>query len=130
MPEGWKSVRLGDHTTVKARLGWKGLKAQEYLEDGIVFLATPNLKGHQIDFDNVDYISQWRYDESPEIQLQENDVLVVKDGSTLGVSNFVRYLPRPATVNGSIAVIRTDSSLYPEFLYHFVNGEEFQSLIE
>ena len=41
-PEHWASVRLGDHTTVKARLGWKGLKAEEYVEDGYIFLATPN----------------------------------------------------------------------------------------
>src|SRR5689334_512014 len=115
--QDWKSVRLGEHATVKARLGWKGLMAEEYLEDGYIFLSTPNLKGNRIDFGNVDYISKWRYDESPEIQLRLNDVLVVKDGSTLGISNFVRYLPRPATVNGSIAVIRTDSTLCPEYFY-------------
>lgn len=129
MPEDWKRVRLGDYTTVKARLGWKGLMASEYLEDGFIFLSTPNLKGHQIDFENVNYISKWRFDESPEIQLREHDVLIVKDGSTLGTINFVRRLPCPATVNGSIAVVRTTGSLHPEFLYHFVNGEEFQKLI-
>lgn len=128
--DGWKLVRLADHTTVKARLGWKGLKAEEYMEDGYIFLATPNLKANQIDFENVNYISKWRYDESPEIQLQVGDVLIVKDGSTLGISNFVRRLPRPTTVNGSIAVVRTRSSLFPEFLYHLVNGNAFQKLIE
>jgi type I restriction enzyme S subunit len=126
----WELVRLADHTTVKARLGWKGLKAEEYVEDGYIFLATPNLKANQIDFENVNYISKWRYDESPEIQLQEGDVLIVKDGSTLGISNFVRRLPRPTTVNGSIAVVRTRSSLHSEFLYHLVNGNAFQKLIE
>ena len=39
-PDGWELVRLADHTTVKARLGWKGLKAEEYIEDGFIFLAT------------------------------------------------------------------------------------------
>jgi type I restriction enzyme S subunit len=128
-PDGWTSVRLSDHTTVKARLGWKGLKAEEYVQDGYIFLATPNLKANRIDFENVNYISKWRYDESPEIQLRLGDVLIVKDGSTLGISNYVRYLPRPTTVNGSIAVVRTESTLFPEFLYHFVNGDEFQKLI-
>jgi type I restriction enzyme S subunit len=129
LPDNWELVRLADHTTVKARLGWKGLKAEEYVEDGYIFLATPNLKSHQIDFDNVNYITKWRYDESPEIQLHVGDVLIVKDGSTLGISNFVRHLPRPTTVNGSIAVVRTRSSLHPEFLYHLVNGQAFQYLI-
>ncbi|QGQ23941.1 hypothetical protein F1728_15175 [Gimesia benthica] len=128
-PKCWDKVRLGDYTTVKARLGWKGLTADEYVDDGYIFLATPNLKGHQIDFFNVNYISKWRYDESPEIQLRLDDVLIVKDGSTLGTSNFVRRLPRPTTVNGSTAVVRTKGGLYPEFLYHLVNGDEFQQLI-
>lgn len=130
IPKGWHSVRLGDHTTVKARLGWKGLKAEEYVDDGYIFLSTPNLKGNQIDFHNVDFISKWRYEESPEIQLREHDVLIVKDGSTLGICSFVRKMPRPATVNGSIAVVRTKrNTLYPEFLFHYVNGEDFQKLI-
>jgi type I restriction enzyme S subunit len=129
-PNGWELVRLADHTTVKARLGWKGLKAEEYIEEGFIFLATPNLKANQIDFENVNYITQWRYDESPEIQLRVGDVLIVKDGSTLGISNYVRRLPRPTTVNGSIAVMRTRSSLQSEFLYHLVNGDAFQKLIE
>lgn len=127
--EDWDTVCLGDHTTVKARLGWKGLKAEEYVEDGHIFLATPNLKGNSIDFENVNYITRWRYDESPEIQLRIGDVLIVKDGSTLGISNFVRHLPRPTTVNGSIAVVRTAPTIVSEFLYHFVNGQEFQKLI-
>lgn len=125
----WPSVKLGDFTTVKARLGWKGLKAEEYVEDGYIFLATPNLKGHQIDFHNVAHITKWRYDESPEIQLRIGDVLIVKDGSTLGICSFVRHLPRPTTVNGSIAVVRAKHSLDPEFLFHFVTGDEFQKLI-
>jgi len=129
IPKQWEAVRLGDHTTVKARLGWKGLKSEEYVDDGYIFLATPNLKANQIDFENVNYISKWRYDESPEIQLRVGDVLIVKDGSTLGISNYVRYLPRPTTVNGSIAVVRTEPTLFHEFLYHFVNGHAFQKLI-
>lgn len=130
LPDGWTLVRLADHTTVKARLGWKGLKAEEYIEDGYVFLATPNLKGHQIDFYNVNYISKWRYDESPEIQLRDGDVLLVKDGSTLGTSNLVRKLHRPATVNGSIAVVRTHPTLLSEYLYQVVKGDAFQFLIQ
>jgi type I restriction enzyme, S subunit len=44
-PAGWQTICLGKHAIIKARLGWKGLKAEEYTEDGYIFLATPNLKG-------------------------------------------------------------------------------------
>ena len=87
-------------------LGWKALTADEYQPEGYAFLATPNIKGDQIDFEHVNYVSAFRFEESPELKLVVGDVLLAKDGNTLGITNLVRKLPRPATVNGSIAVIR------------------------
>ncbi|WP_437059081.1 restriction endonuclease subunit S [Streptomyces sp. enrichment culture] len=92
--------------SVHARIGWKALTAAEYQPQGFAFLSTPNIKGHEIDFDNVNYITEFRYQESPELKLRKGDVLLAKDGNTLGIVNLVKHLPRPATVNGSIAVIR------------------------
>ena len=102
----WAVSRIDRVATVNARIGWKALTANEYQPEGYVFLATPNIKSQAIDFQNVNYISRFRYEESPELQLRVGDVLLAKDGSTLGIANVVRELPRPATVNGSIAVLR------------------------
>lgn len=125
----WPEVRLGSHATVKARLGWKGLKAEEYLLEGPIFLAAPNLRGGKVDFNRVDHIPQWRYDESPEIQLAIGDVLLVKDGSTLGMCAYVTILPALATVNGSVAVIRPGDSIASGYLYYSIAGPKFQKLI-
>lgn len=70
LPPTWGANRLGSIATVKARLGWKGLKAEEYVDEGYIFLSTPNLKGEEIDFENVNYITKERYEESPEIMLR------------------------------------------------------------
>lgn len=110
-------TRFDRVATVQARIGWKALTADEYVDDGYVFLATPNIKSDLIDFQNVNFITRFRYDESPELKLQPGDVLLVKDGNTLGITNLVRSLPRPATVNGSIAVIRTESMHAPYLRY-------------
>jgi type I restriction enzyme S subunit len=50
------------------------LKADEYVDQGFIFLATPNIKGNEIDFENVNYITEERYKESPEIMLEVGDV--------------------------------------------------------
>jgi type I restriction enzyme, S subunit len=125
----WPVVNLGEHATVRARIGWKGLQASEYQDKGYIFLATPNIKGPHIDFRNVNFISKRRYIESPELMLQAGDVLLVKDGSTLGISNIVRSLPGPATVNGSIAVLRCSEGLCPAFLHQLTKATAFQKLI-
>ena len=44
MPEHWITKRLDFVSIVKARLGWKGLTASEYQENGYIFLAIPNIK--------------------------------------------------------------------------------------
>ncbi|MFH9684849.1 restriction endonuclease subunit S [Streptomyces sp. NPDC017413] len=112
---GWDATRLDRVATVNARIGWKALTASEYQPDGFAFLSTPNIKGPDIDFENVNFISDFRYRESPELQLKEGDVLLTKDGFTLGTVNVVRHLPRAATVNGSIAVLRP-FAIDPRFL--------------
>ncbi len=61
--------RLGFESWVRARLGWRGLKAEEYVDDGYAFLSTPNIKGAAIDFVNVNFIDENRYEESPEIKV-------------------------------------------------------------
>ena len=130
IPAHWEIKPLGTFASVKARLGWKGLKAEEYVDEGYIFLATPNLKGEEIDFDNVNYITKERYFESPEIMLREKDILMVKDGATLGIVTLVKYLPAPATVNGSSAVIRCYKNCDSEFLCYWLRSNSVQKLID
>jgi len=131
VPEHWAVKRLDLLASVKARLGWKGLKADEYVDSGYAFLSTPNIKGEgEIDFDNVNYITEERYIESPEIQLKIGDLLLAKDGSTLGIANYVRHLPFPATVNSSIAVIRANSEINGAFLFRWFTGAYVQEVIQ
>ena len=130
VPQEWMVSRLGYETWIRARLGWKGLKADEYVDDGYIFLATPNIKGKQIDFNNVNYINKQRYEESPEIKLNIGDVLLTKDGSTLGTVNIVRDLPKPATVNSSIAVITPYKNLASEFLLYLLTSSFMVNTIQ
>ena len=128
-PSTWRPTRVDRVATVHGRIGWKALTASEYQPEGYAFLATPNIKLESIDFENVNYISRHRYDESPELKLELEDVLLAKDGNTLGITNIVRELPRPATVNGSIAVLRA-FDIEPRFLRYVLASTPLQQLID
>jgi type I restriction enzyme S subunit len=80
----WRRTRIDRVATLNARIGWKALTASEYQSEGYAFLATPNIKSESIDFENVNYIDEFRYEESPELKLELGDVLLAKDGNTLG----------------------------------------------
>lgn len=126
----WKSAELGYLSSIHARVGWKNLTADEYTNQGHIFLAIPNIRQNPIDFINVNYISEKRYRESPDLALKTGDVLIAKDGSTLGSINIVTSLPQTATVNGSIAILRTKSELTPRFLRYYLESKDIQSTIE
>jgi type I restriction enzyme S subunit len=127
----WTRTRVDRVATVNARIGWKALTASEYQTEGYAFLSTPNIKHDTIDFDNVNYITEYRYEESPELKLRIGDVLLVKDGMTLGITNVVRHLPRLSTVNGSIAVLRPfPLVIEPRFLRYSLAGSATQSMIQ
>lgn len=93
-------------------------------------LSTPDIKAAEIDYSSASRITRQRYEESPEIMLTEGDVLLTKDGSTIGTVNVVRQLPEPATVNGSIAVLTPSAVVDGRFLYWYIASQHAQSLFD
>lgn len=44
IPAHWEVKRVKQIGEVYGRVGWKALKASEYVDEGYFFLATPNIK--------------------------------------------------------------------------------------
>ncbi len=130
IPEHWEVKKLKYDISVRGRVGWKALKASEYVSEGNIFLSTPNIKNYDIDFDNVDYINDFRFKESPELILEVGDILLTKDGSTTGTVNIVRHLPKPSTVNSSIAVLRPNSTFFSPFLFYFFQSDYIDKIVQ
>ena len=131
LPEGWAEAPLDGLVYLAGRIGWRGLTAAEYTPTGPMFLSVPNLNhGDDVDFSVVNHISQERYDESPEIMLQNNDILLTKDGAGIGKLGFVKELPGPATVNSSLLVIRALEAFEPKYLFYSLKAPEFQGLAQ
>ena len=130
IPVDWNTIKLKYCTYIRARLGWRALKADEYVESGFPFLSAFNIVNNALHFTNLNYINQFRYDESPEIQLKIGDVLLVKDGAGIGKCAIVENMPIPSTVNGSIAVISSTSFITPKYLYYYFLSEMFQQHID
>ena len=124
----WSLELLGAHADVKARIGWRGLSSDEYTDDGPYLIAGKHIVNGEIDWQSCDHVSQWRYEESPEIALRYGDVVVSKDG-TIGRVARVDTLPGPATLNGTMMLVRPRMALDHRFLAHSLGGQAFQKLI-
>ena len=128
-PNAWSEVSLGDHAHIKARIGWRGLSSTEYTSSGAYLIAGTHIKGAKIQWEKCDHINDYRYEESPEIQLREHDVVISKDG-TIGRLGYVENMPGPATINGTMMLIRPGKTFYPKFIYFYLQGDKFQKIIK
>jgi type I restriction enzyme S subunit len=130
LPFGWAEGRLEDLIYIAGRIGWRGLKADEYTPEGPLFLSVYNLnKGDIVDLSETYHLSEERYAESPEIQLRNNDILLAKDGAGIGKIGIVQGLTTKATINSSLLLIRSGSVFLPKFLFYFLKGPKMQSLV-
>ena len=124
-------VRLGDYLYIKGRIGWKGLKKDEYLDQSKYRIINgESLTKSGVDWLKAGYISKNRYIESPEIMLKEGDILLSKDG-TIGKIGYIDSLETPATVASGIFVIR---NIKPEiisttFIYYLLKSRLFKGFI-
>jgi len=124
-------MRLGDIAELKGRIGWRGLTAKEYTKEGPLFVSVHSLNyGHFVDLKDAFHISQERYDESPEIMLKNNDILICKDGAGIGKLGMVGQLSGPATINSSLLLIRASNKVRSEFLYFYLLSPIFQNLVQ
>jgi type I restriction enzyme S subunit len=124
-------VNLGNDLYLKGRIGWKGLSKDEYLDNSDYRIINGySLKDGYIDWDIAGYISQDRYDESPEIKLEKNDILISKDG-TIGKVGIVRNLVSPTTVASGIFVLRNiiADRLDTEYLFQYLKSSNFKAFI-
>lgn len=127
IPFNWNEVNLLKVIYLRARLGWRGLKAEEYVDEGYPFLSAFNIVNNQLVWENLNFINQLRYDESPEIKLSLHDILIVKDGVGIGKCARVENMPLgESTVNSSLGVITVSETLYYSYLYYFFLSTPFQ----
>lgn len=125
------NVKLGDYLYIKGRIGWKGLKKNEYLpQSGYRIINGETLTKNGIDWSKAGYISEERYVESPEIMLKVGDILLSKDG-TIGKIGYVDSLNLPTTVASGIFVIRNNKPdiISTTFIYYLLKSKLFKSFI-
>lgn len=128
----YKIVKLGKYLYVKGRIGWKGLKKSEYLEkSNYRIINGESLTVNGIDWTKAGYITKERYEESPEIMLRKNDILISKDG-TIGKIGFIDELNMPTSVASGIFVLRNENTniINTRYIYHYMCSSYFKSFIK
>lgn len=127
----WNTINLSKKSKIKARIGWQGLTTNEYLDAGFAYLVTgTDFANGKIDWNGCHYVAKDRFDQDKNIQIQNDDVLITKDGS-LGKTALVKGLNKPATLNSGVFVIRPIQGAYdPAFVYYILSSFVFKDFLD
>lgn len=130
LPADWDIQSVGRHCSVKARIGWQGLRSDEYLTSGEYGLITStDIVDGMVDWRTCCFVSKARYSQDPNIIVQENDTLISKDG-TIGKVGIVQNIPFPSTLNSGVFVVRPKlDNVYKKYLAFAFKSIYFQDFI-
>lgn len=126
----WKTVKLGDCCTIHGRIGFRGYTTDDLVEKGYgaITFSPSDIHDFKLNYDNCDYISWNKYEESPEIKVFNGDILFCKTAS-IGKCAIVENLKEKATINPQFVILK-DFVCNPKYLYYKLISYDFQTQVQ
>lgn len=117
IPIGWKIKKLKYVMRSFGRIGFRGYGTKDIVDEGqgAITLSPSNIQESSMDYSKRTYLSWNKYYESPEIMIENGDVLMVKTGSSYGKCAIVKNMPMECTINPQLVVFKEHTEK-PEYL--------------
>ena len=133
MPEGWETVKLGNHITTQKGYAFKSEWYQDY---GVPIVKVSNFTDNSIDITNLVSISEEIAQQYKKYELKSNEIIIQTVGSWASnpqsVVGKVIRTPREAKgalLNQNAVKIFPQNSINLAFLFYCLKREEFKSYI-
>ena len=124
--EGVEMKKLGEVCEIKGRIGFRGYTRDDQVAEGegAISLTATNIINQHIDYTKNTYITWEKYYESPEIMVQNGDIIVCQRGS-IGKIALVENLKEKATINPQLLLLK-NMKINNRFLAYNLLGRYFQ----
>lgn len=120
---------LIDCFSLRARIGWQGLRSDEFKTEGPYLVTGVDFHNGRVNWDDCYHVTEERYAQDKGIQLHEHDLLITKDG-TIGKTAVVVDCPEKATLNSGVFVVRAiNNEVVPEFLHYVLHSHWFDLFV-
>lgn len=124
IPEEWVISKIKFTTQLNGRIGWQGLTSAEYKEEGPYLITGTDFYNGAINFETAVHIDEKRWSEASQIQVENGDLLITKDG-TVGKVAIISGLDDKASLNSGVLRIQTVDEIDRKFLYLVLLSDEF-----
>ena len=122
-------MKMSDVCNIRGRIGFRGYTRNDQVKrgEGALSLSPSNISNGKMDYSKGTYITWTKYDESPEIQTFNGDIIFCKTAS-IGKVAFVTNLPCKATINPQLVVLK-DIKCNARFLSYFLETNYIQNIV-
>ena len=122
---------MGDICKIFGRIGFRGYTTEDLVSspaNGAISLSPSNIVDGVMDLSKCTYINWEKYEESPEIKIASNDIVIVKTGNSYGRTAIIRNVEHPMTLNPQFVVLK-NIQINPVYLSYFLKTDEFQKQV-
>jgi type I restriction enzyme S subunit len=124
IPSNWEMKKIKYLSTLKGRIGWQGLTSDEYTDEGAYLITGTDFYNGGINWDSCVHIPMKRWEEAKDIQIENGDLLITKDG-TIGKVAIVEGLQSPCSLNSGVLRISTKNGYDRKFLFWVLQSDVF-----
>lgn len=124
IPVDWEMKKIKYISTLKGRIGWQGLTSEEYTDEGAYLITGTDFENGGINWDTCVHVPMKRWEEAKDIQIENGDLLITKDG-TIGKVAIVKGLNDPCSLNSGVMRITTFEGYDRRFLFWVLQSDVF-----
>ncbi len=125
IPSHWTPIAMKFYFYMKGRIGWQGLKADEFIEEGPYLVTGTDFENGKVIWERCYHISEERYNEAPEIHVEKGDLLITKDG-TVGKLALIDEKPEKVSLNSHLLILRpVKPNIDNHFIYWALQADNF-----
>ena len=124
VPADWEINKIKYIATLKGRIGWQGLTSDEYTDEGAYLITGTDFENGGINWDSCVHVPMRRWEEARDIQIEDGDLLITKDG-TIGKVAIVSGCTAPTSLNSGVLRISTIDGYDRKILYWVLQSDVF-----
>lgn len=122
----WREFKLKD-LCEKVTVGYVGPMAEQYLDEGVTFLRSLNIKPFRIELNDVKFVSEQFHHQIRKSALRPGDVAVVRTGYPGTAAVIPNTLP--VSNCSDLVIVRPGKELNPHFITAIFNSAFGQTLV-
>jgi type I restriction enzyme S subunit len=129
IPEGWEVARVKQYSSKISKGTTPSTEGRSILDEGpIRYIKAENIQDGFITNSPAHFIDEKTNAMIQRSQLQENDILFVIAGATLGKIAIVSKEQTPSNTNQAVAFVRPNSKVIPQYLSAWLSSSIIKEL--